>query len=239
LLRRSNSGSIGEFSKKTTVRRYPVYDTVINHQELTVYDYMLPIFSAIQLRQLPVEFENLFGPVWDKDNQSFNIQETYVLDFKESIPEKFTDSYGAGIVRLALGFHNSYGGVIVFGVRDRSLEIVGIEKPFDIETFNRILTEYAGMHAECIARNYSPADSNSRIAVVLIPKRGTGRPARLLRPIADYPTGTLWVRDRHEVLESTSRHLPIIYSERKAPPDTPRLRTSFQFIDHFHHLQPP
>jgi hypothetical protein len=43
----------------------------------------------------------------------------------------------------------------------------------------------------------------------------------LLRNFGTYKEGTLWVRDRHEALEARLRHVPIVYSERLAPPDSP------------------
>lgn len=76
-----------------------------------------PILHAIESKQIPSSFADLFGPIWDQSSSRFNTQESYTLDFKETIPLNFSDEYGIGIVRLALALHNSYGGVIVFGVR--------------------------------------------------------------------------------------------------------------------------
>jgi hypothetical protein len=178
-----------------------------------------PILTAIETKQLPATFETLLGPLWDKTNLRFNTQETYVLDFKETVPPNFDEEYGVGILRLALGFYNSFGGVIVFGVRDQHLDIVGTSSWFDIETFNRTLTELAGVRAECLVRTYTVSiDSHSKtLAVVLVPKRDIRSPARLTRKIGKYHEGTLWVRERHEVVNATSRNFPMLYSERSSP----------------------
>ena len=169
-----------------------------------------PILTAIEAKQLPADFETLLGSLWDESNLRFNTQETYILDFKETVSANFDEDYGIGILRLALGFYNSFGGVIVFGVRDQHLDIVGTSSWFDIETFNRTLTELAGMRAECLVRTYTiPVATDSKmLAVVLVPKRDIRPPAKLNRKIGKYSEGTLWVRERHEVISATSRNLP-------------------------------
>jgi len=187
--------------------------------ELKVQIEFRPILTAIETKQLPADFETLLGSLWDKNNLRFNTQETYVLDFKENIPPNFDEDYGIGILRLALGFYNSFGGVIVFGVRDQHLDVVGTSSWFDIETFNRTLTELAGMRAECLVRTYTiPIGTDSKmLAVVLVPKRDIRPPAKLNRKIGKYSEGTLWVRERHEVIGATSRNFPMLYSERVTP----------------------
>lgn len=178
-----------------------------------------PILTAIEGKQLPANFEALFVSLWDNGNLRFNTQETYILDFKETVPPNFDEEYGIGILRLALGFYNSFGGVIVFGVRDQHLDVVGTASWFDIETFNRTLTELADMRAECLVRTYTVLiNSESKtIAVVLVPKRDIRPPAKLLRKIGKYPEGTLWIRERHEVISATPRNFPTLYSERVSP----------------------
>jgi hypothetical protein len=61
-----------------------------------------PLHLAIEGRSLPPNFDELFGTLWNKDAECFNTQETYILDYKDKFPENFTNSYGIGIVRLAL-----------------------------------------------------------------------------------------------------------------------------------------
>lgn len=183
-------------------------------------DELQPIHAAISKHELPPQFQELFASLWDGLAERFHVQETYILDYKETIPESFTDSYGAGIVRLALAFHNSFGGLVVFGVKDRTLNIEGVTSPFDIESFNRVLTDVSGVRAECLSKLYAvEANGQSKnIACVLVPRRPVSMPARLIKPIGKYPTGKLWVRDRHEVVEAGAKHLPIIFSDRERLP---------------------
>lgn len=181
------------------------------------------VLAAIEAKELPPGFDQLFGKIWDAQASRFNVQETYVLDFKETVPDEFSKDYGAGIVRLALAFFNSYGGLVVFGVKDRALTVVGADRAFNIEKFNRLLTDVADVYAECLVRSYTMTVDNEERTVValLVPKRGMVRPARLIRDFGPYTAGTLWVRDRHEAMEAELRHLPVLYSDRATPPDSP------------------
>lgn len=179
-----------------------------------------PIFQAINDKRLPTNFHDLFGPIWDSSLSRFNTQESYTLDFKETIPANFSDAYGAGIVRLALGFHNSYGGLIVFGVKDRSQRIVGLTEIFDIEVFNRLLSDISSANVQCLTKTIeAPSQPKLQIAVLLVPKRGIAPPVLLTRDLGKYKAGTCWIRDRHEVLVASDQHLPMLYSMRSHPPD--------------------
>lgn len=172
-----------------------------------------PIWDAITEARLPATSDELFSLIWDASDESFNVQETYILDFKDRAPEKFSDGYGSSIIRLALGYYNSFGGIVIFGVKDRSLDVLGIANPIDIENFNRVLTDVSGLRVECVSKEYDLAPGKS-VSVLLVPRRGMRKPVRLAKPIGPYVAGKLWVRDRHEVLEADTTHLPTLFSSR-------------------------
>jgi predicted HTH transcriptional regulator len=155
---------------------------------LSIRDELKTIHAAIESKQLPASFDELFSPLWDDEAKRFHVQETYILDYKEKIPERFTDGYGAGIVRLALAFHNSFGGIIVFGVKDRALTIEGVTKPFDVESFNRMLTDFGGVNIECISKLYTIKLETGEKTIVglLVPRRGVTQPARLTKQLTTY-----------------------------------------------------
>lgn len=179
-----------------------------------------PIWSAICSNELPRRFDDLFFDIFDEERNSFDLQETYIVDFKDRCPDKFSDDFGSSILRLALAFYNSFGGIIVFGVDDKSRGPSGLSVEFDVEAFNAVITEFTGAKFEALARNYSFAssDGESEICVVLIPKRGVVRPARLTKSIGKYMKGSLWVRERHEVLEVRPEHFTTLYSQRSEYP---------------------
>ncbi|AKI02677.1 AAA ATPase domain [Hoeflea sp. IMCC20628] len=178
------------------------------------------ILSAIQHKELPAAFEDLLGAAWDATNERFHVQETYVVDYKETLPDELARGYGAGIIRLAIAYYNSFGGIIVFGVRDRELSVAGVAGNVDIEAFNRALSDYTGSSIECLCKQYTVPTKKGElnISVMLVPRRGTTPPIRLLRKLDKYPPNILWVRDRHEVLEAAPRHLAQLYSDRSLLP---------------------
>ena len=140
----------------------------------------MALSKAIEATSLPTEFNSLFARVWDTKTLSFHAQETTLLDFKETYCDNFTDSYGVSIIRLALAFHNTFGGLIVFGVRDRVLTISGVLGPFEIESFNRAISDFTGVHLECLSKTYLvPSLDNKLIGALLIPRRGVAPPITL------------------------------------------------------------
>jgi AAA ATPase domain len=196
---------------------------------VSIRDELKTIHAAIESKQLPASFDELFSPLWDDEAKRFHVQETYILDYKETIPERFNDGYGAGIVRLALAFHNSFGGIIVFGVKDRALTIEGVTKPFDVESFNRMLTDFGGVNIECISKLYTIKLETGEKTIVglLVPRRGVTQPARLTKQLTTYSPGRLWVRDRHEVVEAGVRHLATLFSDRTALPSDTESESKF------------
>ena len=179
-----------------------------------------PVWEAIQSNELPREFEKLFFDIYREETATFDLQETYIVDFKDRCPSKFTSEFGSSIVRLALAFYNSFGGLIIFGVEDGRRKPSGLPVQFDVEAFNATITEFTGAKFEALSRNYqfSTPQGPAEICVVLIPQRGTVRPARLLKNLGKYKRGTLWIRERHEVLRVKSEHFTTLFSQRTTYP---------------------
>ncbi len=138
------------------------------------------IARTVECATLPEDMMDLFGDALDIDQRAFRLQEGFLIDYKQDILTSFAAGYGAGIVRLGLAFFNTYGGIIVFGVLDDDLSIVGCRPHFDIEAFNRFLREVSGKKIECLARAYDIADVEQPLQVVLVPRRGIEPPARLV-----------------------------------------------------------
>ena len=172
------------------------------------------IAAAIEQRSLPETAEQLFGRMWDVEDQAFVGQETFIVDFKDAVPTDFSKGFGASIIRLALAFHNTYGGIIVFGVRDDDFAPIGLKAKLDVEAFNDVLTDATGSTIECLCREYRLTGSEHRIQAVLVPRRGVAKPVRLQRKLDKYPAGILWIRDRHSAREATESSLSMLYSDR-------------------------
>lgn len=176
------------------------------------------IWVSINRSALPATFKECFGAAWSAEESRFPFQETYIVDFKEKVPSKFSDGYGAGFVRLALAFYNMYGGIIVVGIKDREQTPVGLDAHFNVEAFNRVLSDLTGHAIETLYREYNLPGSQNRIGVILVPKRGLQRPACINENLDSYKKGTIWIRDRHQVKEVDSQSFPVLFSSRDILP---------------------
>jgi hypothetical protein len=177
-------------------------------------DELSGIAEAIERSELPASADELFGSMWSVEDQRFVSQETYVLDFKDRAPADFSKGYGAAIIRLALGFYNSFGGIIVFGVADTGKTLCGLSKSLDVEALSDVVTGLTEERIEFVGREYKMTGTEDRVFVLLVPRRGVVRPATLKMPLDKYPVGTVWVRDRHSVRELDETFIPLLYSDR-------------------------
>jgi DNA polymerase III delta prime subunit len=175
----------------------------------------MTIASFIEQRSLPVDVAELFGDFLDCGQARFTIQEGLYIDFKESAPQKFSDSYGAAIVKLAMAFHNTYGGLIVFGVSNDKFEVVGLDLGFDIEAFNRCFFDFTNTRVEGIFREYLIETCGKSIQVLLVPKRSMKPPVILTRPLGRYEQGSLFIRVMHEARKATTEDYSTLFSSRR------------------------
>ena len=70
---------------------------------------------------------------------------------------------------------------------------------------------------------------------MLVPKRGTQAPAKGIAKVGNLPINTIWIRERHECLVATTRHLPLLFSHRDSIPD---LQDNFEYVP-IHRSLPP
>jgi hypothetical protein len=178
-------------------------------------DELRKILEAINSKELPKDFTSLFADVYNSRDNVFTLQETTIIDFKESIPDSNDKVYVSGILRLICSFHNSYGGLIVFGVRDQDFKVVGLEGGLDIELYNSLARDIFGMDCELVRRDYEAEGAvGSKITVLLIPKRPSLAPLEARRSYHKISAGEVYFRDRHESLVATDRNLSFLFSER-------------------------
>lgn len=177
-------------------------------------DELVGLVTSISDKQLPDTFEKFFGTMWNEREGAFVSQETYVFDFKDRVPDNFSESYGASIVRLVLGFYNTFGGIIVFGVNDDDFRPSGLDVRLDVEALSDVVSDVSGTQIELLFRTYRTPGDEHHVGVLLIPRRGHVPPARLLKDYTKYKRGTLWTRDRHSVRELREAQIPLIFSDR-------------------------
>lgn len=153
---------------------------------------------------------------YEPETNTFPHQEGTFWDYKDQFPYSMSDGYFGGILRLACAFHNTFGGIIIFGVHDKKRDPGHNKVRVNIENFNQAIRQKTGTAVQTIHREYVlPGATDQKIDVVLIPKRGmASTPIQFLEKVGDYRPGIIWVRTGHEVLEAQSKDLPILYSAR-------------------------
>lgn len=176
-------------------------------------DELPPVISAIKARALPKSFDDLASTFLSVDGLSFAAQEDTYFDYKEAFPFSTSDEYFFGIVRLVCAFHNTYGGLLLFGVHDRDRTAGHNKVRVNIERFNTRLREVLVAPVECRHRAYDM--SAGAIDVILVPKRPVGTPLSKLASPEGTQKPRVWIRSGHEVLELKSSDIPFAFGPRE------------------------
>ena len=184
-----------------------------------VRDVVSTAIEAEDIKQLPTDFHHLLA---DGKNATVSEEECVLWDYKRDCIHSFTDDYFGSIVRLICALHNTYGGIIIFGVHDKKRTIGHNKVSLDVETLNSRLREIFETSVACNIRNFSDTEegvgSGSGIDVLLIPKRKTmNPPVRPGRSLGKYPSEKLYIREGHEVRDARSDDLSFLYSSRNNP----------------------
>jgi|GEM_PF-3594440 len=177
----------------------------------TIRESICELISRNELSEkLPTEIAALLS----SDGKTFIEEECAYWDYKEEFPFSSTDDFFAGIVRLICAFHNTYGGLIIFGVNDIE-RVPGRNKvAIKVEKLNTRLRELCSEGIETVARSYDLV--HGQVDILLVPKRNHQRPpVYLTTGIGKYEQGNVFIRKSHEVLLAQSQDLPFLYSERE------------------------
>lgn len=189
------------------------------------------VYEAVLARQLPASWPALFESLRVAGRREFELQEGTFWDYKDQFPFSTTDDYFGGIVRLICSFANTYGGLIIFGVHDKT-RLPGQNKvKVDVERLNRRLREVLNVPIECVYRRYNSSNAESisltdstpdAVDVILVPQRRAGvSPAKLRMAIGKYPAARLWLRLHGEVVEASSADIPFLYGSRLYEDESP------------------
>lgn len=174
--------------------------------------------KIISCRRLPDDSNEFLEEFTSRDNRYLELQEGSLWDYKKDFPFGRSDDYFGGIVRLICAFHNTYGGLVIFGVDDNSKAVVGNPVQINIESINSHLAQLLTSPIECSARRYYTGDGNS-LDILLVPKRAMGAPpVRFSMSIGKYREGIVYVRQNHEVLAARSIDMPFLYGPRREAP---------------------
>ena len=120
-------------------------------------------------------------------------EEDIYVDYKETF-NKDDEKHWVGITSDAMAFANTLGGFIVFGVRDKDFEVVGIEEAAkaaltDTNQLLQKLNRYVSPHFSHIRSKSYQAD-NGTIVVIYIPE-SKGKTHIYVKNVSyKYPSGT-------------------------------------------------
>src|SRR5215472_11995637 len=131
------------------------------------------IVHCLKANTLPPTSLELFSDLYDVETNRFVYQESTHWDYKAEFPFSLSDNYFAGILRLVCAFHNCYGGIIIFGVHDKTRTPGHNKVPVNIERLNNVIRETLSSSVELIYREYfldSPNKNDKKIDVILVPK---------------------------------------------------------------------
>lgn len=171
------------------------------------------IVECIRKITLPEDHLDVIGPLLSADQKTFEAQEGTYWDYKRDFPFSYSDDFFGGIVRLVCGFYNTYGGIIIFGVHDKTRDAGHNRVNINIEKFNTRLREVLNHEVTCIHRRYEL--NGQPYDIILVGKRDANTPpVKLSIDIGKYKADTLWLRKGHEVLEATSADLSLLYGAR-------------------------
>lgn len=170
--------------------------------------------DIIQKNSLPTE--NDFLKCLHDEHGIFYETEGVLHDYKDEYPHSVSDEYFSGILRLICAFHNTYGGIILFGIHDEK-RIAGKNKVMiDPEKVNRRLRECLTFPIQISYRKYDTP--SGAVDVVLIPKRNIGTPpVRFSQPLGKYSSTKVFRRFGAEVLEASGSDIEFLYGPRSNP----------------------
>lgn len=148
------------------------------------------------------------------DDGLFIIDEGPLHDYKDEYPFSISDAYFGGILRLICAFHNSYGGVIFFGVHDKTRAAGKNSVNVDSEKVNRKLREE--LSSPLTIRTAEVETKSGRVQILIVPPRGDMiPPIYVKKKIGAYEAQVVYLRQGAEVLAAKGENLSFLYGERK------------------------
>ena len=112
---------------------------------------------------------NVVGSI--KKGEFFAPVECEIIDYKESLPQ---DAFAlAKVIRHIVAFYNTFGGYLVFGVREtipeQEFRLVGCEtEKLDVKQVKDKIYSYIGSHISITAWNFSYEDGKS-VLLIFVP----------------------------------------------------------------------
>ncbi|MBA3510989.1 RNA-binding domain-containing protein [Sphingomonas sp.] len=142
---------------------------------------------------------------------TYLFQEGDCWDFKESWPFSYSDNYFYGLARLVCAFANSDGGIIIFGVDDKTRKGGRTKVIPNLDKFELALKQLTGAVPDLELRRFSNADCGN-VDVLLVKRKGAfDPPFRFVRDAGTYKSNTFWVRQGSAIADAEASDIPNLY----------------------------
>lgn len=176
--------------------------------------------------------QDLFFSTILDENGFFTGVEGQHWDFKDKWPFSYSDEYFAGICRLICAFANSSGGIIIFGVNDKTREGgKNLVRP-NTDKLSLSFRQLTSSDFDYDLKNYTGSGIEGSVDVLLIkPRPRRSKPLIFTKSLGGYNRGIVWVRSGNEVLRAQPQHFASLFLPEQAegiegsiPPSTSQIR---------------
>lgn len=159
----------------------------------------------------PDDAEWFFSSFRGEDGVFLN-RENHLWDFKESWPFSYSDDYFYSIIRHIVGFANTSGGLLIFGVNDESRLAVESKIRPNLDKLKRSLIDLLKNPPDVDLRTYK-VDLSRSIHVLFIRRNvPVCLPASFLPAHAErLGISRYWVRSGHETVFAQAKHIGLLF----------------------------
>lgn len=148
------------------------------------------------------------------DDGHFYVDEGLLHDYKAEYPFSNSDGYFSGVLKLICAFHNSYGGVIVFGVHDTERTAGRNKVRVDSERINRKLREVLSSELEISVSHVETPSGD--VQVMRIPARESMTPPVYFKKrVSKLDAGVVYLRRGAEAIRAKGADIPFLYGARE------------------------
>ena len=118
------------------------------------------ILEIVRKGDLPITADEIL-PLLTNEDGTFLNQEGTLWDFKETWPFEYSDSYFGGICRLICAFANTEGGLIIFGVNDKSRRGGMTKITPNLDKLEMAFRQLTGQLPRLVLRRYESSQSGN------------------------------------------------------------------------------
>lgn len=168
------------------------------------------ILEIVRGGQLPTDADDILPLITNEDGTFLN-QEGTLWDFKETWPFSYSDEYFGGLCRLICAFANTEGGLIVFGVNDKTRRGGMTKVTPNLDKMEIAFQQLTGQLPKFRLRRYQSVESGDFDVLLVSQKDGCQRPLRFLTYIKDYPPNVIYIRQGSSVRNATTNDIGSLY----------------------------